>query len=104
MWWLKLQANLKQAWYNVTGRRNEHARIRPRNPLKSGATEVGARTAGRRPNPNPRQKTTVSNNPEQKNDPEPKMPELPTLATVEMKEEESIPEIDKRKVPAGTSV
>jgi RHS repeat-associated protein len=54
MWWLKLRANVKQAWYNVTGRGNQHAVIRPRNPIKSGVTEVGAKTAGQKPTASPR--------------------------------------------------
>lgn len=52
MWFLKLRANLKQAWYNRTGRGNQHAIIHGRN--KGKWVEIGAKTAGQRPTPNPR--------------------------------------------------
>jgi RHS repeat-associated protein len=75
MWFLQLRANLKQAWYNVTGRGNQHAIIHGKNHGQQ--VEIGARTAGQRPTPNPRTQQvadTYGKAEEKKEDPGPVTP------------------------------
>lgn len=106
MWWLKLRASVKQVWHNATGRGNQHAVIHGRNHGKP--VEIGAKTQGRRPNPNLRQETLTSNKPKQKEDPKsddkPEIPDRQKPPVVRDDKEDDYPEIDKKQIRPGSSV
>lgn len=72
MWFLQLRANLKQAWYNVTGRGNQHAQIEGRH--NGQRVQIGARTAGQRPTPNPRTEQVAKTYGKEEQKPDPVIP------------------------------
>ena len=59
MWFIHLRANLKQAWYNVTGRAYIHAEVTGSH--KGSPVRIGATTGGKKPYI-PRPATVTKNN------------------------------------------
>jgi RHS repeat-associated protein len=96
LWWLQFRANVKQAWYNLTGRGNQHAIIHGHHGRTTAGdrkgVQIGATTAGQRPTPNPKtveaatnysqddsnQESTIIPTPEPETTPEPVPSPIPT--------------------------